>query len=219
MDLSSYCSILLGWELKIDMKKLTTLQHSVIIGLLLSDGTLIKRNKGPKGGAYFSLTQTCNPENIYVEAHVELLHYVFKLFKDFTSFSEPRVSTINRNNKRYPYIYFNTVICQPFTELYHNWYIGNVKTVPYNIPQLIDPVALAFWAMGDGGKCRKGFHLNTVAFSTLEVELLIKVLKTNFDLNCSMHSRNRIYIPTKDIDKFKGLVSPYFCSKFNYKLA
>ena len=66
-------------------KKLTILQHSVIIGLLLSDGTLIKRNKGPKAGAYFSLTQTCNPENTYVEAHVVFLQYVFDLFKDFTN--------------------------------------------------------------------------------------------------------------------------------------
>ena len=208
----------MGGELKTNMRKLTNLQYSVIIGLLLSDGTLIKRNKGPKGGAYFSLTQTCNPENIYVDGHVEFLYHVFNLFKDFTSFSEPKVRAINRNNKSYPYIYFNTVTCQPFTELYNNWYIGNVKTVPSDISQFIDPVALAFWAMGDGGKCGKGFHLNTVAFSTLEIELLIKVLKTNFNLNCSMHSRNRIYIPSKDINNFKGLVSPYFCSKFKYKL-
>lgn len=178
------------------MKKLTKLQYSVITGLLLSDGTLVKRNKGLKAGAYFSLKQTCNPENIHMDAHVEFLHYVFELFKDLTNLSEPKVNFNIRNNKKYPYIYFNTIICQPFTELHNNWYINNVKILPSNISQLIDPIALAFWAMGDGGKCGKGFHLNTVAFSTLEVKLLIEVLKTNFDLNCSIHSRNRIYIPT-----------------------
>ena len=89
------------------------------------------------------------------------------------------------------------------------------KTVPSNISQLIDPIVLAFWAMGDGGK---GFHLNTVAFSTSGIELLINALKINFDLNCSIHSRNRIYIPVKETYKFRVIVEPNFCEKFKYKL-
>jgi hypothetical protein len=46
--------------------------------------------------------------------------------------------------------------------------------------------------MGDGGKCGAGFHLNTNAYLTTESTLLINTLKTNFDLNCTLHSRNRI---------------------------
>jgi hypothetical protein len=60
--------------------------------------------------------------------------------------------------------------------------------------------------MGEGGKCDKGFHFNTVAFSTSGVELLINALKMNFDLNCSIHSRNRIYIPAKEMLKFKQIL-------------
>ena len=105
-----------------------------------------------------------------------------------------------------------------FTELYNNWHIDGEKTVPSNISQLIDPIVLAFWAMGDGGKCGKGFHLNTVAFSTSGVELLISALKINFDLNCYIHSRNRIYIPAKEMLKFKQIVTPHFLNKFKYKL-
>jgi hypothetical protein len=41
--------------------------------------------------------------------------------------------------------------------------------------------------MGDGGKCGKGFHLNTNAFLKSETTLLINTLKTNFYLNCTIH--------------------------------
>ena len=109
------------------MNYFTGLQHSIIVGLLLSDGTLVKRNKGLKAGAYFSLTQTINLKNINVEAHVELVLYVFELFKELTNFSEPHLNWIKLNNKRYQYIYFNTIIDPLFTELYNNWYIDGKK--------------------------------------------------------------------------------------------
>ena len=75
-----------------------------------------------------------------MEALVELLHYVFELFKDLIHFKEPNYN----NNKGYPYLRFNTIISPQFTELYHSWYTDNVKSLPSNIYQLIDKVALAF---------------------------------------------------------------------------
>lgn len=200
------------------MMNFTNFQASVLTGLILSDGTLVKRNTGPKAGAYFSLTQTANPNNIYVEAHIDLLMFVFELFKDFTNWTEPRYNFAKINNKSYKYIYFNTIINPLFTSLHENWYKNGVKTVPLNISQLLDPVALAFWAMGDGGKCGAGFHLNTVAFGNSGVELLVDTMKSNFNINCSIHSRNRIYISSKELHKFKQIVTPYFLSSFKYKL-
>jgi len=82
--------------------QLTPYQLSVIVGLLLrsagpkgSDGMLSKRNTGalaPKGGgapppggalagAYFSLTQTCNPNNLNVVGHVQLLFLYLIYFR------------------------------------------------------------------------------------------------------------------------------------------
>src|SRR5690606_6414046 len=62
---------------------LSSIHNEVLTGLLLSDEMLIKRNKGNKAGAYFSLTQTCNPNNEYVLGHVELLFYTFNLFSNY----------------------------------------------------------------------------------------------------------------------------------------
>lgn len=202
------------------MRNFTNLQYSVLIGLLLSDGTLVKRNPGLKAGASFGLTQTSDKCAKYVEAHVELLIYVFELFKEFCNYTEPKIGYAKSKTsaKTYQYMYFATAINSLFTELYHIWYIAGIKTVPANIASLLDPVALAFWAMGDGGKCGKGFHLNTVAFSPSCTKLLVDALKSNFDLNCTIHSRNRIYISSKEFKKFKQIVAPHFLNKFNYKL-
>ena len=43
--------------------------------------------------------------------------------------------------------------------------------------------------MDDGNKSRNNFYLNTDSYTLSEVELLIKVLKSNFDLNCTYHKR------------------------------
>lgn len=141
------------------MANFTKLQISVIIGLLLSDGTLVKRNPGPKAGASFSLTHPFGADKSAknVEAHVELLNFVFELFKapSGCNYTEPKFgyATSKKTNKTSQYIYFATAIHPLFTELYNNWYIAGKKTVPANIAFLLDSVALAYWAMGDGGKC------------------------------------------------------------------
>ena len=81
--------------------------------------------------------------------------------------------------------------------------------------------------MDDGSSDRSGFILHTNNFSKQEVELLIKVLKFNFDLNCSLHTRKKtiktkecytIYIKSDSYNKFINLVSPYFHPSMNYKL-
>jgi LAGLIDADG DNA endonuclease family protein len=45
-----------------------------------------------------------------------------------------------------------------------------VKVVPMKIEEILSPVSLAYWAMDDGNKQGKGFHLNTHSFMLEEVE-------------------------------------------------
>ena len=82
-------------------------------------------------------------------------YFYFELFKEFCNYTEPKFgyATSKKTNKTSQYIYFATAIHPLFTELYNNWYIAGKKTVPANIAFLLDSVALAYWAMGDGGKC------------------------------------------------------------------
>jgi len=76
--------------------------------------------------------------------------------------------------------------------------------------------------MDDGSKSRNNFYLNTDSYSLSEVQLLIKVLKENFNLNCSYHLKRkdqyRIYIKIDSMDKFRSLVTPHFHDLMMYKL-
>jgi hypothetical protein len=63
--------------------------------------------------------------------------------------------------------------------------------------------------MGDGGWTGKGIHLGTNAFEKNDVERLIAILNKKFELNCTLHSNNRIYISVKSAVKFCQIVTPH----------
>lgn len=62
------------------------------------------------------------------------------------------------------------------------WYLDNVKIVPSNIKELLTPIALAHWIMGDESKHNEGLHLNVYSFSTSYVKLLVSALTNNFNI-------------------------------------
>lgn len=112
-------------------------------------------------------------------------------------------------NKSYQYLVFSTKSLKNWNSLYFAWYLNGVKIIPSNIYDILTPVGLAYWIRDDGGLCGKGFHLNSNAFTKMEVELLISVLKNKFGLTCTLHSRNRIYIHAKSMNELADLVGPY----------
>lgn len=127
-----------------------------------------------------------------------------------------------RTNKVYTSIDFHTYSLPCFNYYYDLFYVNGVKIIPLNISELLTPAGLAYWAMDDGTKHSNGFDLSTHSFSLTEVKLLIKVLKENFDLNCTYHKKAKeqysIYIKTDSMNKFRALVTPYFHESLLYKL-
>jgi hypothetical protein len=51
-----------------------------------------------------------------------------------------------------------------------------------------------------------------------DLNLLILVKKHKFELDCSIHSRNRINIKVKSVEKFVKLVEPYIEESMKYKI-
>ena len=70
----------------------------------------------------------------------------------------------------------------------------------------------------DGDNHKSGYVLNTSGFVLEDVKLLQGVLKDNWDLETSIHSRNRLYIKSSSREKFIELVKPHFHSTMLYKL-
>ena len=76
--------------------------------------------------------------------------------------------------------------------------------------------------MDDSYKKESGFILSTDNFTKDENLSLIKILKYKFNLDCTLHKREkikyRIYIKANAMSTFKNLVAPYFHSSMLYKL-
>lgn len=101
-------------------------------------------------------------------------------------------------------ISFTTRNLPCFNELYSLFYNNRIKVIPSKIEELITTVSLAYWIIGDDTWSGSGQKLHTNTYSKEEeVNKLINVLNTKFNLNCSINIANlsksqyTIYIPKK----------------------
>jgi hypothetical protein len=187
--------------------------HDIIIGLSLGDLFIRRESKNAR---------------LFFEQGVVNEDYLLHLYSLFGGYcqSEPKKSDRlpdKRTGKVYTRIQFITYSLPCFNYYHGLFYVDKVKTIPFNIGELITPIGLAYWAMDDGSKHDYGFILCTHSYSLSEVLLLIKVLKEKFDLNCTYpknkKDQHRIYIKADSMDKFRSLVTPHFHSSMMYKLS
>lgn len=186
--------------------------HPIIIGNLLGDLHINKQRN--------------NSRLVFKQGLINkgYIYHLFELFSSYSNMEVPKHYEFfdKRSNKSYTSIVFNTYSLPCFNYYYNLFYLENIKIIPLNIGELLTSEGLAYWAMDDGCKSKNAFYLNTDSFTLDEVELLIKVLKQNFDLNCTHQIRGinqyRIYIKTDSMKNFRFLVTPHFHSSMMYKL-
>ncbi len=195
-------------------KKLSTKEKEIIIGTILGDG-------------HFAMLKT--------DARLEIGHsekqkdYVFWKYTELPSIvgAKPYQAFIDdeRYHKTWERWSFSTKTHSEITELRDMFYKGKKKIIPKNIGLLLtSPLSLAVWFMDDGGRRNDsyGLFLNTLSFTKKEHELLMKVLKDNFSLESRIHwiqDGYRIYIPSKEAQKFCTIVYPYMLPSMYYKLS
>jgi len=196
----------------LNSNKISNDLHEIIIGLTLGDLHIRKRflnsSLNFKGGL----------------KNKEYIFHLYEIFKLYCK-TKPKIIEAKLKNKIYYSVKFDTLTNEIFN-IYHNlFYENKIKKVPNNIKELLTPIGLAYWAMDDGSPDRSGFIFYTNSFIYEDVLLLTKILKENFDLNCSIHIRKTkekkqymIYIKADSFDKFVKLVTPYFHSSMLYKL-
>ena len=107
-------------------------------------------------------------------------------------------------------------------ELYQSFYKNKIKIIPHNIYDLLTPIALAHWIMGDGAKRNKGLVLCTDSFSISDVVRLSNVLRIKYGLNTIItgftNNKPRIYILPESMPNLIKLVKYYILKSFWYKL-
>lgn len=189
-------------------------QKEIIIGTILGDGYLGSRKKGD---AYLEIKQA--------KEHKEYVLWMYNALRSLCGNS--KIYQRKDNGQRY----FKTRRLESLTQLKKRFYQRGKKVIPAEIKTLLtSPLALAVWYMDDGHidfrpKYHYSYVINTNCFSFREVNLLRKVLKSNFRLQVRVNKTSsrgktypRLYIGTESRDRFLEIVKPYILPCFSHKL-
>lgn len=196
-----------------DMIRLPALQFSILVGLLLSDGWLsiaTSTSLNARLGFKQSLAKS------------EYLLFVFNLLSHYCS-NLPALVKGKKLGIAFYGVQFFTRSLPCFTELYNLFYVNKKKLIPAGIYNMLTPVALAHWIMGDGVFYKnKGITLCTDSYSVQDTVRLMNVLMIRYDLKCSLHlhreGQYRIYISSKSMESLTRIVKPYMTPCMFYKL-
>lgn len=208
----------------------------VIIGSLLGDGHLEKRNKGI--GTRLIIEQT----NQNVEYLMWLYNNIYK--QGYCSSLKPKFfKRIKKKNTVYFGVKFNTYTFSSLNWIHDLFYkikeqaststkhkaqcAGRyIKRIPISfLYENLSPLALAIWFMDDGSKLGSGFKIATYCFELSELEELCKLLFEKYNFNCSIHSNKvkgkltwTLYIKKSSARPFANLIEPFMLNSMKYKL-
>ena len=193
---------------------------SIIIGSLLGDGHLEKRNRGI--GTRIKFEQS--------NKNVEYLMWFHSYLstRGYCNINKPELKKrIRKNGEIYFHYSINTYTFSSFNWIHDMFYMCSegkyVKIIPHNIEQYLTPLALAIWFMDDGSKLKKGAKIATNCFTYKELSQLCEILKNKFNLTITIHSGgknkgNTLYISSQSMSTFSNIVKPYMLPTLYYKL-
>lgn len=186
-------------------------QRSVIIGIILSDGWIQKKEGwNPRIG--FKQSQK----------NFEFFWDVFIQLSNLCS-GYPWLTKNVKRGKLFFGLEFQTRQLKCFNEIYYMFYENiKIKRIKPELYDYLDYIVIAYWIMGDGAKKNKGITLCTDCFSFKEVIILINILIIKFNINATIHIekyRPKIYISNSELSKFLPHILPYFVKSSLYKLS
>jgi len=101
--------------------------------------------------------------------------------------------------------------------------VNGKKVVPQNIGELLTPLGLCYLISDDGGfnKVYGSLILSTQSFSLVEVNLLINVLNSKWNLDCTINKKGPhfvIRIPSKSLPILQSLLGPLMPTMMKHKI-
>ena len=194
-----------------NMIQITSFQHSIIVGVILSDGWVQRRSGW-------------NPR-IGFKQSMKNFEFFWDVFTQLSSLCSgyPWLTKNIKRGKLFFSIEMGTRQLNSLMEVYNLFYLDpNKKIIKVELFDYLDYISIAYWIMGDGAKKNKGITLCTDSFSFKEVVLLMNILKIKFDINSTMHlekSKPRIYINYSELQKILPSIKPYIVKSMLYKLS
>jgi hypothetical protein len=182
----------------------------IIVGLILSDASL--RFVHPR-------VKNCTLSFQQSLSHCSYFLFVFNLLSHYCK-ALPKSYTRKSNGSLYYVLEFYTRALPCFTELYNLFYVNGVKIIPnIFIYELLTPVALAHWIMGDGKARSSGLILCTHSFTIPEVVLLMNVLMVRYQIQCTLQldqGKPLIYIRSRSMPLLGPIVLPHMDGSMLY---
>jgi hypothetical protein len=186
--------------------------RDIIIGLILGDLHVRRRHIN---------TSFCFKGSTI---HSDYIIHLYSLFSAYCK-TPPKTVEARLGSKVFGSVVFDTLTYPAFNFFHELFYVNGIKRIPALIAEYLTPVGLAYWFMDDGYADRSGYVFCTNSFTYEEVCLLVEALKSKFDLDCSIHTRNDrinkpylIYVKSNSVSKFVNLVKPHMHPSMSYKL-
>lgn len=191
---------------------------SIIVGSLLGDSYGNRRS--------IEGTRICYRQSII---HKDYLFWLYSFFytNGYCSNLEPRMYTRKLKHKGREVVYygyeFNTFTFRSFNWIHDMFYRKGKKVIKPIIENYMTPLCLAIWISDDGCWVKPGVRIAANCFTYSEVELLVKILKNKFNLDCTIQllkpSQNySIYIKGSSIPNLRQIVLPHMHPSMKYKL-
>jgi heme/copper-type cytochrome/quinol oxidase subunit 1 len=206
----------------------------ILVGLILSDGWIEYSSKKNLDKSIFNipLNNKINYEDNLLTKHncrfkfkqsiihFEYIWHIYSILNHYCHRGPYKIKTTLKGKPFYG-IELSTRALPVFSILKRLFYTGRIKTLPYNIYDLIDYSTLAHIIMGDGSFTGEGIVLNLQSFTVKELVTLINIFKIKFNLDCVLHkSRNHyvIYINVKSVKLLYPHIKEYIIPSMRYKI-
>lgn len=196
------------------MVELPAYYISVFVGVVLSDGSV-----------QFASASNKNARLVFKQslAHFPYFWFVYTTLSHYCS-SLPGLRSGMRAGVPFFAVEFGTRALPCITVLHSLFYVSSGPKIlpPVEILyELLTPVALAHWIIGDGSVSQHGIFLCTESFTPREVILLVNVLIVRYGLDCTLSRRGdsyRIYVRESAIPILRNIVLPYMHKSILYKI-
>ena len=203
-------------------------KRSIFVGIVLSDASLQRLNKG--GGARLQFKQKYGQFEYFYFVFFQLSHYCSR---------GPSVTKAILHKKVHYGLSFTTRSLNCITELYELFYLEKKKIVPKNLYELLTWEGLAHWVYNKSNINKSlyyfrdndirnnrnkvyGLYINVEDYTIKDIIFLMNVLMIRHRLSCSLHklkqNKSHIYIKNKSMPLLLTGIRP-FISEFSSKLS
>ena len=186
---------------------------------MLGDGSLYRSS--PTANVRFEMSFGQNYQSFAL--------HLGELFKDYMS-NPVKSLEIKGNNNNYKNYRFKTKSLPIFVPYYDIFYEfnedlkKNVKIIPLNIIEFMDPIVLAYLIMTDGNfdKGRNRVRIYTNSYKKEDIQKLAIAIKNKLSIYTGvLHDRKNQYILTigaKNLDLLRKQVSKFFHHSMLYRI-